>query len=265
VVTALLVVPGILNRGGKNPVAAAAEATSHSSGVRMTMTVTVAGPAQMTMSGSGLLNGDTNRASMQLNATGGTAGGISIDEVVDNGDLYISSPQLGGQLTALGVSKPWLLIKAEVFGGLFQGGSNGVGAGMSANPAQQLDALKDASSSVTPLGRERIDGVDTTRYSAQIDIQKLTDELKSHVSGSFGDLIEKSMEQMSNQNVDVWVDDQGLIRRETASSSMGALGSFSTTIDFTDYGTHPDIQVPPASEVYDVTPILQGALNRLSG
>jgi hypothetical protein len=38
VVAAILIVPGILNRGGENPVAAAAEATSEAPGVRITFT-----------------------------------------------------------------------------------------------------------------------------------------------------------------------------------------------------------------------------------
>jgi hypothetical protein len=264
---ALLVVPGILNRGGQNPIAAAAEATSDSPGVRMSFTVTAQGPEQLTMNGTGLLNGETNRASMQLSASGATAGQtgpVSLEEVIDDGDLYISSPELGGQLGALGGSKHWLLVKAEVFGGLLQGGSGGLGAGMSANPAQQLDALEDASDQVTEVGHERIDRVDTTHYTAVIDVGKLADALKSRTSGDFGDLIDKSLEQLSSQTVDVWIDGQGLVRREASSASMGTLGSIAMTMDFSDYGIHPNIAVPPSSEVYDVTPMLQGALDQLS-
>ena len=69
VVVALLVVPGILNRGGKNPVADAAEATSNSPGVRFTFSGRAQGPAAISMSGKGAMNGETNRVSIERSWT----------------------------------------------------------------------------------------------------------------------------------------------------------------------------------------------------
>jgi hypothetical protein len=60
--------------------------------------------------------------------------------------------------------------------------------------------------------------------------------------------------------VDAWVDDQGLLRRERFSFSLGPVGSISMTIDFSDYGIHPQVDVPPESDVYDATPLLQQQL-----
>jgi hypothetical protein len=153
-------------------------------------------------------------------------------------------------------------MRSEVFGDLLQ--SDSMGAGMSASPAQQLDVLKDASYQVAEVGRERVNRVEATHYRALIDIGKLTDQLKSEVSGKFGDLIEKSMEQVSSATVDVWIDANGLLRRETSTSTMGSLGTFTMTMDFSHYGTHPDIRVPQGSEVYDVTPLMEKALDELS-
>jgi hypothetical protein len=263
VVVALLVVPGILNRGGQNPVAAAAEATSDAAGVRITFTGSSQGAAQMTMSGKGVMNGESNRASIAMSATGSTASGaqgFTLEEVVDDGDLYLRSPELGA---AFGGSAKWMLMRSEALGDLLQ--SNASGAGMSASPTQQLDALKDASYEVTEVGREQLNGAATTHYRALIDIDKLTDEIKSEVSGDFGDLIERSMDQVSSATVDVWIDEDGLLRRETSSSKMGSLGSFTMTMDFSHYGIRPDIEVPPPSGVYDVTPLMQRALDEISG
>lgn len=263
VVVALLVVPGILNRGGQNPVAAAAEATSDARGVRVSFTGSSQGPAQMTINGRGVMNGETNRASIAMNATGSTAGGLqgfTLQEVVDDGDIYFSSPELGA---AFGGSAKWMLMRSEVFGDLLQ--SNASGTGMSASPTQQLDALKDASYQVAEVGHEQLNGTATTHYRALLDIDKLTDELKSEVSGDFGDLIEQSMDQVSGATVDVWIDGNGLLRRETSTSTIASIGSFTMTMDFSHYGIHPDIGVPLSSEVYDVTPLMQRALDELSG
>jgi hypothetical protein len=263
VVVALLVVPGILNRGGQNPVAAAAEATSDAGGVRINFTGSSQGPAQMTMSGKGVMNGETNRASIAMSATGSTATGtqgFTLEEIVDDGDLYLQSPELGA---ALGGSSKWMLMRSEALGDLLQ--SNASGAGMSASPTQQLDALEDASYEVTEVGSEQLNGGPSTHYRALLDIDKLTEEIKDEVSGDFGDSIEKSMDQVSSATVDVWIDASGLLRRETSTSSMGSLGSFTMTMDFGHYGIHPDIELPPSSEVYDVTPLMQRALDEISG
>jgi hypothetical protein len=264
VVAAILIVPGILNRGGENPVAAAAQATDDAPGVRVAFSGSSAGPEALTVSGKGLLNGDTNRASIELTASGSTGSGVdsfTFNEIVDAGDIYIHSPQLGD---VFGGSAPWLLMRSEVFGDLFQADVTGMGAGMS-SPTQQLDALKDASYEVMGVGREQLNGVETTHYTAVIDIGKLTDQIKGEVSGEFEDLIERSMEQVSSATVDVWIDGEGLLRRETSRASMGALGSFTMTMDFSHYGIHPEIQVPPSSQVFDVTPLMERALDELGG
>jgi hypothetical protein len=261
IVAAVLVVPGLLNRGGHNPVAAAAEATSNSPGVLVDLSGRFQGPVQMTMSGKGALNGDTDQAQVQLSMTGTTLGGtqgMTMEEIVDGGDLYLRSPQLG---EALGNGSGWLLMRSEVFGDLLQ--SDASGAGMSGSPTQQLDALKDASYEVAELGQERVDGVPTTHYSALLDLDKIADQLKSEVSGEFADAVEQSMKQVSAASVDVWIDGDGLLRREVSESSMGSMGTFTMTMDFSHYGIRPQIQAPPRSEVTDVTSLMQQALDQV--
>jgi hypothetical protein len=260
VVVAVLVAPGILNRGGQNPVAEAAQATSEASGVRITFTGSAQGSVPMTLSGKGVMNGETERASLTMSATGSSVAGtqsFTLEEIVDGGDLYMRSPELG---SAFGGSAQWLLMRSEAFGDLFQADATGMGAGMT-SPTEQLDALEAASYEVAEVGAEQLNGVATTHYSALIDVGKLTDQLKDEVSGELGDLIEKSMEQVTSATVDVWIDGNGLIRRQTSSSSMGSLGNFTMTMDFSDYGIHPNIQIPPSSQVYDVTSLMEQALD----
>ena len=262
VVVAVLVVPGLLNRGGENPVAAAAEATSDVPGVRFTFTGQSQGSVAMSMSGKGLMNGETNRLSLAMSATGSTTvgtQGFSLQEIVDDGDLYLSSPELG---SAFGGSARWMLVKSEALGNLLQADASG--GGLSASPSQQLDALKDASYQVTEIGPERVNGVRTTHYSALLDVGKIADQLKDQVSGQFGDLIEKSMDEVSSATVDVWIDDQGLLRRETSTNTSSSLGTFTMTMDFSGYGVRPNIQPPPTSQVFDITPLMEKALDSLS-
>jgi hypothetical protein len=263
IAAALLVVPGILNRGGHNPVAAAAEATSDSPGVLVTFSGRFQGPAQVTISGRGALNGETDQAQIEISMAGTTivgTQGMRMDEIVDDGDLYLRSPQLS---EALGNTSGWLLMRSEVFGDLLQGDAGG--AGMSGSPTRQLDALKDASYEVVERGQERVDGVMTTHYSALLDLDKIADQLKSEVSGDFADAIERETQQVSAASVDVWIDGDGLLRREVSNSTMGSMGAFVMTMDFSHYGVRPQIRVPRQSEVTDVTSLMQQALDQAGG
>ena len=258
VIAAVLVVPGIVQPGGKNPVAAAAEATANAPGVRMNFTMSAQGSVAMSMHGTGVMNGDTNRAEFEFSGSGESAGagGLAFKEVVDNLNVYMDMPQLTGQL---GTTKSWVLIRADAFLGMLGGDSSGLAAGMSASPTQQLEALESASDSVTELGHQQVGGVDTTHYSAVIDMKKVLDQLGGNGS-KLADLLDQSGLAQMSQTVDVWIDGQGLIRRETSNMTMGSLGTMTMAIDFTDYGIHPNIDVPPESEVYDMTPMLQQVL-----
>jgi hypothetical protein len=255
-IAALLIVPGILNKGGKNPVAEAAEATRDAPGFRMTLEMSMQGSMPVSVSGGGVMNGETQRASMQFRINAGNAGSFTMNEVIDELDLYMSSPELTQRL---GTTKQWLLIKADaLLGDLMSSSSGGLGAGMSASPSQQLDALEKASDQVTLIGHEQIDGVETSHYSAVVDVRKALGDLGD---GKLADLVKHSLDQMSPfQTVEVWIDGQGLLRRERSNTTMGAMGTSTMTMDFTDYGIHPQIDVPPASDVYDLTPMLDQIL-----
>jgi hypothetical protein len=253
-VAALLIVPGIVSKGGKNPVAEAAQATMDSPGVRMDFSFSFQGPEQVTMQGTGVLNGETNRASMHMSMSGG-AMSADLDEVLDGFDVYVHSPMLSG----IADGKSWLLVRASALGDIPQA-SGGLGAGLT-GPKQQLEVLESASDNVTTVGQEPVNGIATTHYAAIVDLQKLMDEVKDQLPSRLGDLLEKSVEAGSTEQIDVWVDQHGLIRRERSSGSLGSLGSFTSTVDLSDYGIHPQIDVPPESDVYDMTPFIEKALN----
>jgi hypothetical protein len=260
VIAAVLVVPGIVQPGGKNPVAAAAEATADSSGFRMSMTMSAQGSEPFSMSGTGVMNGEAKQAEFEFNARGGTSTGVrnlTIKEVVDDLDVYMN---MGNVTASLGSTKPWILIRADAFAGMLGGDSGGLIAGMNASPQQQLESLESASESVTEVGHEQVGGVATTHYTAVIDMEKALDEVRDR-AGKLGDLLANSMQDVGNPTVDVWIDGQGLLRRETSVMSLPQLGAVSMTMDFTDYGIHPKIDVPPESEVYDMTPMFEQMLD----
>jgi outer membrane lipoprotein-sorting protein len=259
VVVAVLVVPGILNRGGKNPVAAAAEATQDVSGVRMNFQMSVSGSESGSMSGSGVMNGETQQALIDLRGSDPSDGRrFTMTEVVDGSDVYIRMPELTQRL---GTGQSWVLIRAESLIGDAWSGSGGLGEGMSANPREQLDQLAEVTDDVTEIGHESVGGVATTHYTATIDMEKALGHLRDQ-SSEAADLVEQTLDQIgAREAVDVWVDGDGLLRRMVATLGMGAAGNFTMTMDFSDYGIRPTINVPPESAVYDATSMIDRMLS----
>jgi hypothetical protein len=127
-----------------------------------------------------------------------------------------------------------------------------LGAIMNANQADPSQALKMlmASSSARPLGKERIRGVVTTRYSFMIDFDRLVHDNKALEQF-------KSVTGTSSIPAQAWVDRQGRVRRLTVQMSMGAqLGTPMTmtmTEDLYDFGVRTDIEVPSGSMVTDIS------------
>ena len=265
VVLAVLVVPGILNPGGENPVAEAAQATIEWPGARMSFTATAIGDdGTVTMRGSGVMNGETNRALIDITAVASQSNGgrtYRASQIDDGTDAYFRSPELS---QSIGEGSPWLLIRSDAFGDLAQEGGGGGfmkvgGASSPSGPREELNLLQDASSDVRSVGREQVRGVTTTRYTGTIDFAKLLDKYRDDLSDEASDLMDQALQQNPTATVDVWIDDQGLIRRESATGDFSS-ASASQTVEFYDFGIHPQIDVPPSSQVHDVTPLLQEAL-----
>jgi hypothetical protein len=239
-VAALLIVPGILNQGGQNPVAEAAQATMDSSGVRMTFSANIDGPFRMTMRGNGVLNGETRRAAIGLNTsiTGAETRNFRMQEIVDDDTVYVRSHDAGG----LGLGSGWVRIER---GGDDSGGSL-LGGTSSTSPKQLLDCLESASTDVSTVGNEALGGRDTTHYTAHIDMQKFIDQVRDHEGDVAGDWLARLN---PSETVDVWIDDSGLLRRMTANMAFGPLMTANVAIDFSDYGINPQIDVPPDAQV----------------
>jgi hypothetical protein len=246
IVAALLIVPGILNQGGQNPVAEAAQATMDSSGVRMTFSATVTGPLQMTMQGNGVLNGETQRAAIGVDAevSGSQASNFRLQEIIDDHDVYVRAPDAG---SALGLSNGWVRFSADDFGG----SSDGLlGSTSSTSPKELLDTLGSSSDNVSIVGQELIGKRTATHYTANIDLDKLLDEIRDQSGDEAADVIARLN---PTETVDVWIDHQGLLRRTTANVNFGSLMNANVTIDFSDYGIQPQIDLPPDSQVQDLS------------
>jgi hypothetical protein len=118
------------------------------------------------------------------------------------------------------------------------------------DPSQGLDFLRGASG-VQAVGNEDVHGVPTTHYTGVVDLRSLGTE-HPEMKPSIDQLTEQS--GISRVPIEVWIDDDGLVRR--IKQTLGGNGSglqmnMTMTTDLSDFGTEVNVEEPPADEVVD--------------
>jgi hypothetical protein len=158
--------------------------------------------------------------------------------------MYVKMPMLADQL-----GKPWFELKfsdIKAASGLDFGQLTSQAQQM--QPAQYIEQLA-ASGDVRAVGTETVNGIRTTHYSGSVSIE----ESLSHYSEAMRRQLETTMKQsgFTGSDIDVWLDDKGLVRR-VRSSAVGGKGTFSLSMDVLAYGVPVDVTPPPASQVADL-------------
>jgi hypothetical protein len=134
----------------------------------------------------------------------------TIDAVLRGRTLYMRSP-----LLTLG-GKPWLKLDLDKASGSGLDFTK-LAAQDPAETLRQVGALKH----VSAVGSEEIGGVETTHYRGRSK------------AGAY----------------DVFVgNDDGYVHRLTVASALPSKGTLDATMDFSDFGKHVTITVPPASQ-----------------
>lgn len=259
--------PGAVLQGDPAVVVAAASTrTTAAKNARVELNGDVATMGQtVTLNGTGAI--DFANQTFQLNLTVPGMGTIEerfLDEVI-----YVKIPdeqaaQFGG--------KPWLKIDPKAVSG--SGGQNPFGSLDSSNPAQILATLQGAGS-VTKVGDDTVRGARTVHYKADIDVAKAADAQK--LTPAQRQQLQQALGGKSTIPADVWLDEQGLVRRltidiEASPPAGGAASSGSPTsvktkisMEFFDYGqADTAVSAPPADQVTDFSQIL-GQLGQFSG
>jgi hypothetical protein len=236
-----------------DPVAQAAEATSaQTGGIAMTMKggASVAGQ-RVPLVGSGQVDRTGKKGTFSFTTS---IGGKSekVDEIIDGQVVYVGGDGFAGQLPG---GKKWLKVdvaKAASAQGIDL--DSLVGGGTLQDPAAALDYLRGAGTS-RKVGTATVNGTKTTRYHVDVDLRKAAAKNgDARARKSVEGLIKKT--GTATIPVDVWVDDQHLVRRERIAYStelQGQKASFDFTIDITKYGVDVDADAPPADQVTDLS------------
>jgi hypothetical protein len=251
-----------------DPVASAATKTEDAGGAKMAMTFDIVAPGgkSFTFSANGVFDKDQGDMTMDLSsvleaagAPAGLGGQMEIRFLTENGDpvVYVNFPALAAMLPG---GEAWIKINLEQAGKSLGVDLNQLMSQANQNPAQMLDMLR-ASGSVEKVGEETVNGESTTHYTASIDLAKAAEQLGSAGQAMVDDLIAKS--GVKQVPVDVWIGDDGLVRRMTMDLSMAQSGQTAAahvTIDISDYGTPVNVEAPPADQTTDLSALV-GALS----
>ena len=196
-------------------------------------------------SGSGVFDTGPSRSgqlSMKVTVRGME---VPIDSVIAGNVLYMRSSvfsQLG-----LPANKQW--IKVDL-GKLAQ--QRGVDLSSLANtsptPTSALSYLR-GSGRVREVGKESIDGAETTHYKVTVDLEKAAARSDPDTRQALRRVIKSS--GVKTLPVDVWVDGKGYVRKvQYAQRASGQ--NVKVTMNLHDYGKPVTVKPPPADSVVDL-------------
>jgi hypothetical protein len=259
----LVVLNSLLNSGGQspfnpNPVAAAAERTAEVPGMRIAMTMQIESESTppVTVTGNGVYNGQANLAEVTYGGIVVQGKRLEADAILGESGWYFRYPQLVGKMPE---GKEW--IKLEGLPGQKDISAPGV-----ASPDESLQMLRGAGT-VRRLGHAKIGHVQTTRYRVTQTPGEIADALRSQGKDELAEVVEQASSQtIGPVRSEVFIDQDGVVRRMRVTSTTAADGKTATTkmrMDFSDFGIKPNIVIPDDSRVYDLTPQIEEGLDQL--
>ena len=206
------------------------------------------------------------RVLLDLPSMGMMPGG-EVELIVGKGSIvYVRAPMLASFIPA---KTPWIKLDPSAL----PQQPGGVGAAAATlDPGAILAALEGAIT-VGEVGTDTVDGADATHYHATVDLVKLLPSLAALAPEAPTDAeLKEAKDQLTKLGLDtlpieLWVDGDGYLKQIrlaldlSAIAPEGAGASFSVTLTFSDIGEDITIDVPPASQVTDLTDMLGSAFS----
>lgn len=258
--------------------AVSASVESQSSRFALDFSTSFSGAGTFEFSGEGAFHPGNERATMSLDLSslagllGGLMGGLQgltptpgqgapdfsdpeqwkIDAILDGDIAYLRFPALAGRLPE---GKSWVRIDSSD-----AGKDLGVGDLATDDPRELLEMLDAVSGDIEAVGTEELRGTLTTHYRAMVDVADLDRFTPENGDQELGSVIDEALERAGFSEIpfDIWLDDEGLIRKIQASMSVAPPDEneeldASLSFELYDYGVDVDVTPPPADEVVDAS------------
>ena len=267
IITAALVGVALLSACGPQApsadelVVSSASATQDAGSANMAMEMRMSGGAQeVTINATGAFEFDTGRGAMTMNMgdLGAQMGMGDIEMRTDGTTIYMKMP------AAMNPPTPWVKMDLDTMTGV-----PGMGQLQQFNnndPRATMELLRGVAD-VEELGSEEIRGTATTHYKGMVDLEKAIAEAPPETKKALRQ--QYQLLGITEVPVDVWVDDEGLLRRQDITMDLSKMdtqgapaGQVPTSMfmrmELFDFGTDVDVKPPPAGQVTDMADLQQG-------
>jgi hypothetical protein len=212
------------------------------------------------------MNGVTDRAQQRgsVDAQETVAGRpLRFTEVFSGLSFYLRSVG-NSTLAQLTGGKHWL--KVDMSRTLGAVGLSSLPTGT--DPSQFVDFLRAVSPSTKRIGTETVRGVLTTHYQATVDLNRYPNLVAKSQRAAAARSVATLKSAIGGHTVpmDAFIDHQNLVRRlDIAFPECVGKQRLRLTmrIDLYDYGPQAAPRIPPARDVYDLTPILSKTLSKV--
>jgi hypothetical protein len=240
--------------GGSDALGAAVDKTIDAGSSRVTLEMSGEGENPFSFSGAGEM--DFRRSRGRLNYDYSAMGGPSEVEAIIVGSTFYFRP---ADRSRLPEGKTWVRVSISDLVGE-KAGSVQIGLlplGQD-DPSRLLEMLRETGDA-KEVGEERLFGGATTHYHGEIDREKFVE----YASSEKGTMTEENARTLL-QDVqgaipfDIWVDSDGLVRREAVamrSKVEGETITISAAVDLFDFGIEVDAEAPPAEAVVDISDV----------
>ncbi len=243
--------------GPLNAIAAAAERTQDQAGGRAVMKSVVTAPSpskSLTMTGRMVYDEEADRSHMDMTVTKTASGEQTEMEMLTDGSTFYMRSALFDPLPD---GSEWMKLDLAFFEELKEQ------VPAEADAKGELELLKTAADDVRKLGKGIVRGVPTTRYSGTIDPDEQVKRLREEGKDALAALGSQQTEPLQ---IEVWIDREGLVRRmRYVTSEPGDDGEgdvrIEMSLDFLDFGSIPEIEVPDSAEVFDATAMAEEKLD----
>ena len=177
--------------------------------------------------------------------------------VVDDTTVYVELPATEGD--------DWARVELEEL--LDDVGFGGPGGLPFQSSADNLNVLENSVVAAAEGESEDVQGAPATRYDLRIDLDQAAETADGEVNATFEALAEST--DVDELEMAVWVDDEDLISRvtyaidlsqagdvevatEDAEVDVEPTGEASVTVEYFDYGSTLDIEVPDEASIVDI-------------
>jgi hypothetical protein len=226
-----------------DPVANAAEKTAKQGSAKIDFRIS-GGDVHGT--GHAVFNNDSSgsgRVSMEME----DGESIHMDMVVSDFVLYMRSPLFTSQPN-FPEGKEWVRLDLKKVGR-----SLGVNfLSLESMSPKSAAAFLAGAGKTKKVGNETVQGVNTTRYHATVDLEKAADKASGSMAKTLRKLVELAGQKVVP--VDVWIDRRGLLRKEVYSQRLapGEQVAKITTLIY-GFGAPISVDLPSDDKVVDIT------------